>query len=143
MAKGKQTITINAPVEKVFRYWGDPTSLLEIWPSVVGVSDVQRLPNDGNRFRYVYKMAGMRFEGGSEDIEFVVNERIVSKTTGGIESTITATFQPKDGGTEMTVEVEYTVPIPLLGKLAESFILGVNERELGLMLANLKARMEV
>lgn len=52
------------------------------------------------------------------------------------------TSQPEDGGTKVTVEVEYTVPIPVLGKVAESFIVKANEREIELLLANLKDRLE-
>jgi len=51
-------------------------------------------------------------------------------------------FQPEAGGTKVTFEVEYTVPIPLLGKLAEAIIVKMNDREGDLILANLKARME-
>lgn len=142
MAKVVKSITINAPVEKVFSYINVPTNLLEIWPSMVGVKDVQRLPNGGNRFRWVYKMAGVQFEGTSEDTEVIANERVVSKTKGGIESTITWMFQPEDGGTKVTYEAEYTVPIPLLGKVAEAFIVKANEREAELLLANLKDRLE-
>jgi len=142
MAKVEKTITINAPVEKVFGYVEEPANLPEIWPSLVEAKDVQRLPNGGTSFRWVYKMTGVRFEGTSEDTEYVANQRVVSKTKGGIESTVTWTFQPEAGGTKVTYEAEYTVPIPLLGKLAESFIVKQNEREAELILANLKARME-
>jgi hypothetical protein len=44
--------------------------------------------------------------------------------------------------TRVTVETEYTVPIPLLGKLAEAFIVKQNEHEVEMILANLKVRME-
>jgi len=142
MAKVEKTITINAPVEKVFGYVNEPTNLPEIWPSMVEAKDVQRLPNGGNSFGWVYKMAGMRFEGTSEDTEVVANQRVVSKSKGGIESTITWTFQPEASGTKVTFEAEYTVPIPLLGKLAEAFIVKQNEHEAELLLANLKTRME-
>jgi len=142
MAKVEKTITINAPVEKVFGYVEEPANLPEIWPSMVEAKDVQRLPNGGTSSRWVYKMAGVRFEGTSEDTEYVANQRIVSKTKGGIESTMTWEFQPEAGGTKLAVEVEYTVPIPVLGKLAEAFIVKQNEREFELLLANLKARME-
>jgi hypothetical protein len=54
-----------------------------------------------------------------------------------------ATFRPEAGGTKVTFEVEYTVPIPVLGKLAEAIIVKMNDREGELILANLKARMEV
>ncbi len=142
MATVKKSITISAPVEKVFEYINVPSNLTEIWPSMVEAKDVQRLPNGGNRFRWVYKMAGMSFEGISEDTDVVPNKRIVSKTEGGIESKITWITQPEDGGTNVTFEGEYTVPIPLLGKLAEAFIVKLNEHEAEAILANLKARME-
>jgi len=66
MAKTVKSITIKAPVEKVFDYLSEPTSLPEIWPSLVEIKDVQKLPSGGNRNRWVYKMAGIRLEGTSE-----------------------------------------------------------------------------
>ena len=142
MAKIEKSITISAPVEKVFEYVSRPNNLPEIWPSMVEVKDVQPLPNGGHSFRFVYKMAGVRLEGTSEDTEYVANQRVVNKTKGGVKSTLTWKFQPEDDGTKLSVGIEYTVPIPVLGKLAEAFILKLNERELGLVLANLKDRME-
>lgn len=142
MATAKSSISINAPVEKVFEYINVPTNLPEIWPSMIEVKDVQRLPNGGNSFGWVYKMAGMRFEGISEDTEVVPNQRVVSKTEGGIESKVTWITQQEDGGTNVTIEAEYTVPVPLLGKLAEAIIVKLNENEGEAILANLKARME-
>ena len=43
----------------------------------------------------------------------------------------------------MTFEVAYTIPIPVLGKLAEAIIVKMNEHEGELILANLKAMMEI
>jgi uncharacterized membrane protein len=145
MVKTVKTITIKAPVEKVFDYISEPTNLPEIWPSLVEIKDVQKLPSGGTRDRWVYKMAGIRLEGTSEseDAECIPNQRLVSKTKGGVESTMTWMFQPEAGGTKVTLEVEYTVPIPVLGKLAEAIIVKMNEHEGELILANLKARMEV
>ncbi len=143
MATIKKTITINAPAEKVFAYMTDPTNLPEIWPSLVEVKDVKQLPEGvGSGYRWVYKMAGMRFEGTTEVTEYVPNQRIVVRDKGGIETTRTTTFQPEDGGTRLTAEAEYTIPVPVLGKLAEAFVLKLNEHEAETLLANLKARME-
>jgi uncharacterized membrane protein len=142
MAKLKKTITINAPVGKVFGYWQEPANLPEIWPSMVEVKDVKPLSNGGYSFRYVYKMAGMRLKGTSEDTEYVPNQRTVNKSKGGIQATQTFIYQAEAGGTKLTWEIEYTVPVPLLGKLAEAVIVKMNEREAELVLANLKARME-
>jgi uncharacterized membrane protein len=144
MAKIERSISINAPVEKVFEYLAQPTNLPEIWPSLIEVKDLKQTPQHvGDTWHWAYKMAGMRFEGDSKISEFVPNKRIVSKGTGGIPSTFVYTFQKENGHTLFREEVEYTVPVPLLGKLAESFVLKLNEREGDTFLANLKARMEI
>ena len=41
------------------------------------------------------------------------------------------------------VEIEYTVPMPVLGKLAEAVVLKQNEQEAEILLANLKNRLEM
>jgi uncharacterized protein YndB with AHSA1/START domain len=133
---------IKAPPDQVFGYVTVPTNLPEIWPSLVEVRDVEPLPHGGNRFNWTYKMAGMQFKGTCEDTEVVANECVLSENSGGILSTITWRFQPDFGGTRVTFEADYTVPIPLLGKLAEAYIVRQNEREAELLLANLRARME-
>ncbi len=142
MATVNKSITINSPIEKVFKYSAEPSNLPEIWPSMIEAKDIQPLPNGGNKFRWVYKMAGIRIEGISEDTEFIPNQRSVSKTEGGVESEIIWEFQPEGEATKVIFSAEYTVPIPLIGKLAEAFIVKLNENEAETILANLKARME-
>ena len=142
MVKTEKSVTINAPVEKVFAYMTDPTNLPEIWPSMVEVKDVKRSPDGSHSFGWVYKMACMRFEGTSATTEIVTNQRVVAETKGGIPSKFVWTYQAEDGGTKLTMAVEYTVPVPLLGKLAEALIVRQNEHEAEVMLANLKDRME-
>lgn len=142
MVKVERTITIHAPAKKVFDYIAGTTTLLEVWPGMIEAKNVKTLPNGGHRFHWAYKMAGVRFEGDSEDVEFVANKRIVSKTKGGIDSTITWEFKPQNGDTTVVFDAEYNVPIPLVGKLAETFIAKENEHEAEALLANLKSRME-
>jgi uncharacterized membrane protein len=142
MAKITRSISINAPVEKVFAFMSDPSNLPEIWPSMIEVKDVQPAPAGGYNFGWVYKMAGTRFKGASEVTEFIANQRTVNKSTKGIQSTFVWGYEGEDGGTKLTMEIEYVVPVPLLGKLAEAFIVKQNEHEAEVLLANLKARME-
>ena len=144
MPRIEKTININAPVEKVFEFFIEPMHLLEIWPSLMEVKDVKKSPNgDVISWQWVYKMAGMRFKGISEITEYVPNQRWGMKTKGGgIESTHLHTFQSEAGGTKMTLDIDFTVPIPLLGRLAEGFIVKLNEQEAESFYSNLKARME-
>ena len=142
MAKVKASDTIEAEAEKIFEYVSDRSNLPEIWPSLVEVSEIKPLPNGGCTNRWVYKMMGIRLEGTSEDTEYIKNQRIVNETKGGIDSTQTWLFQPESSGTKVTFEVEYSIPVPVLGKLAEAVIVKMNENEGKAILGNLKAVME-
>jgi uncharacterized membrane protein len=142
MAKLEKSVMIKAPVEKVFAFMADPKNYPEIWPSMVEVKDVKPLPAGGNTFSWTYKMAGMRFEGVSETTEYIANQRTGTESKKGIPSKFTWIYKPEAGGTQLTVQVEYTVPVPLLGKLAEAFIIKQNKNEMDVLLANLIARME-
>jgi uncharacterized protein YndB with AHSA1/START domain len=142
MAKIQKTITINAPVEQVFEYVEEPSNVPEYWPSLVEVKDVEPLPSGGAKYRWVYKMAGVRFEGSSETTEYVANQRTVTENKGGVSGTVTWTYHPEDGGTKVIFEADYAVNVPVLRKLAESFLSKLNEHEAEALLANVKARME-
>ena len=140
MARVEKEVILSAPVEKVFNYINEPSNLPEFWPSLIEVKNIQLLPNGGYSARWAYKMAGMRFEGTSEHTQVIPNQWIIIETTGGVSSTITWTFRSVPDGTRVNLTVEYRVPIPLLGKLAEAIIVMMNEQEGDVMMANLQAR---
>ena len=138
MRSVSKSVLVHAPADEVYGYLSDPTHLPEIWPSLIDITDVHSLPNGGHSNHWTYKMAGIRLEGTSEDIEHTANERIVSKTHGGIESTQTWTVQPEGPDTKVTFKVDYEVPVPVLGRLAEAAIVKLNDHEGDAILANLK-----
>ncbi len=142
MAQIQKSILVNAPIEKVFNYLNDPSKLTEYWPGMIEVKDIQNLSNGGSFFNYVYKFAGFRFEGKSEDSEIVPLKRMVSVTSGGIESKITWELEKAEDGTKVLLDSQYTVPLPVVGKLAEAVIIKLNEHEVDQILANLKIFME-
>jgi len=139
MATIRRSISIHAPVEQVFDYVADPTHLPEIWPSLVEVQNV-RPHATGNSFDWDYKLLGMRIHGHSDPVELVRNERQVTRSERGIPNTFRWLYAAHDGETEVTLEVDYKVPI--LGRLAERIVGRVNEREAETLLANLKHKME-
>ncbi len=141
MAKVERTITINTPVEKVFSYITGPRNELEFIPSITDVRDIigQGL---GQRYGWTYKMMGLPLKGEALVIEHSPNNRRVERTTGGVLSTWTWTFKRTGGSTLLNLVVEYTIPIPVLGKVSEQFLIHQNEREADMVMANIKARME-
>lgn len=142
MNKLTRTIKINAPVEKVFAYLTTPTNLPQVWPSMVEVKDVKPLPNGGTHFHWKYKMAGMPFEGDSDTLEFVPNQHVVMENKTGIPSKFDWTYRAANGGTELVMTSEYTIPVPVLGKLAESLVIKINEHEAETLLTNVKVMLE-
>lgn len=142
MAKLHKSVTINAPIEKIYEFMDDPRHLPEIWPSMIEVKDVEPATAGGYNFAWVYKMAGVRFEGASETTEHETNKHTTTKSTKGIQSRFDWEYKKHNGGTEVDLDVEYTIPVPLVGKLAEAFIVKQNEHEADTMLANLKDLME-
>jgi hypothetical protein len=66
----------------------------------------------------------------------------VTKATGQIPATFDYSFKAENGYTKLEVKTEYEIPKTLLGKLAEPFVLKLNEREADTFLANLKDRVE-
>ena len=143
MEKIRKIVSIKAPLNKVYDYVTTPENLLEIWPSMVEVTDVKRSADGAHSFNWVYKMGGIHFKGHADTIEVKQNSRIVVKSEKGIPSTFVWIFAGENGNTRVTLEVEYTMPGKLLDKLADKFLHRVNDREAELLLENLKARMEI
>jgi len=133
-----EAVTISVPLEKIFNYISTPNNLPKFWPSLMEVTDVQSLPKGGYKARYAYKMAGIHFKGTGEYTEIVPNKSLVIVTKGGISSVLTWIFRSQANRTRVTLTVNYEIPVPLLGKLAEAVIKKMNEGELTSMLANLR-----
>jgi uncharacterized protein YndB with AHSA1/START domain len=142
MPKISNSINISAPVEKVFAYVTDPMNSLEWFVGMTEVTDVTG-SGIGQHFHWKYNMLGVPLRGEGTVIEQVPNERRVTEGKGGITSTWTLTFAPHEGGTKLDLELDYTIPVPVLGKLAEQLVLKRNQREADLSMENIKQRMEV
>lgn len=148
MAQGKRpsfsrTTEIDAPLERVFEYYANIENQVEIWPSLVDVRNVQRdASGHPTHFEWSYKMAGFKLDGTGEYTEFEPNRSFANVTKGGINSFIRATFEERGGKTLLHEAVEFEIPIPLVGRFAEQFLKRINENELAVIHANLKARME-
>ena len=135
------SINIGAPVEKVFAYVTDPLTTTEWFVGMTEVTDVSG-SGVGQHSRWTYTMIGIPFHGRSEITEHVPNQRSVSKQEGGLTSIITYTFSPYEGGTKLGMDIDYTIPVPVLGKLAEKVVFKRNQREVRLSMENIKERLE-
>lgn len=138
----KKSIRITASAASVFNYLTNPINLLEIWPSMVEISNVKTDDKGGHSYDWTYKMAGVRFQGHSYTTDVDRNRKRLVKNDTGIPSTFFWGFEQRDDGAEVTLKVDYELPAQLLGKLAKPFLKRLNEREANSVLENLKERIE-
>ena len=142
MFEVKKSIIIDAPIEKVFGFMEDPTNLPEIWPSMIDISNVKKNDKGWDQYDWVYKMGGMKFNGHSETVAFTKNKLVSTESTEGIQSHFDWHYEDIEGKTQLEVISKYSIPVPLVGKIAEKILSKLNEHEAEVTLSNLKARME-
>jgi uncharacterized membrane protein len=138
-----KSLTILAPVETIFAYLDDPTHLPLIWDNLKAVTDVEVLPNGGKKFRWTYHMLGQDFEGESVTTVYEPNQMITGVSEEAIRSSFTWRFEPITvNSTDVTLEVDYDVPLPIIGKIVEAVLVSSNQDEAEKILAQLKAQVE-
>ncbi|MGB8332779.1 MAG: SRPBCC family protein [Polyangiales bacterium] len=136
-----QSIDINGSMDSVFAYVENPSTHTQWLPSLMDIRHVTG-SGTGQHYEWTYKMAGVPLEGQSTVIAHVPNERLVIRTKGSTEAVWTFVLAPRDGGTRLDLTVEYTIPLPVLGKLAEKLVVRRNERELAVAVQNIKDHCE-
>ena len=141
MARIHKSVEIKAPVEKVFSYLDDPKNSPEWMTNMIEVHDVTG-SGVGKQFKWVWNLVGIHFKGESTNTEYIPNKRIVLKTKGGIDATWDFKVESQKNGTKFDVDVDYTIPVPVLGKLAEKLVLKRNERDVEMGLMNFKEKLE-
>jgi len=141
MPSWKNTIVIHAPPDRVFAYVDDPMNLVDWLPGMVEIRNVIGT-GAGQQQEWTYKMAGLLLRGQATVVEYVPNQSSVHQTIGTINSDFRYAVEPHEEGTTLTLEVEYSVPMPVLGRLAEHIALRRNAREFELGLHNVKETLE-
>ena len=141
MASWKDSILIHAPPEDVFAYVDDPRELPTWLPSMIEVRNVIG-SGLGQQYEYTYKMGGLQLRGTNIVIEYVPNERGLHQVIGMISALWDYSVEPHPEGTLLNIEVEYSIPIPVLGRLAERLAIKQNAASFELALINVKDVME-
>ncbi len=141
MDSWKSSIVINATADQVFAYIDEPMNFPDWMPSMVEVHNVIGT-GAGQQYEWIYKMAGLLLRGQATVIEHVLDKCVVHQTIGTIELVWGINLEPHDEGTVVKAEVDYSIPIPVLGKLAEHIVTRRNHREFEMALHNIKDTVE-
>ena len=141
MAWTKNSIIVNLPPSRVFAYVNDPNNLPDWMPGMIEVRNLSGF-GEGQQYDWTYKMLGFRFRGQSVVVEYEPGTRAVHQSIGMISSDWTITVEPHEEGTKLTTEAEYSIPVVVLGKLAENIAARWNDRDMQAALLNVKEMME-
>jgi uncharacterized protein YndB with AHSA1/START domain len=137
----EESIIIEAPVERVFAYVADYRHALEWMHNFTRFEPVgEPTYGRGARVRAAGTVMGLPVEVTLEIVDFEPNRRLVSWSTGMVESRSAWLFEPLDGRTRVTFRGEYRLPVllrPVEGRLMAE--LAENARR---SLANLKRILE-
>jgi len=143
----KDSIHVNAPVDKVYEFMDDTHN----WATfMVGMSEPDKIIGDGKvgtQYELTLLWAGLKMH---ETISLVEDRR---DPDGGAHSRFdfqgpssgwqTWDLKPENSGALVSTEMEYTVPGSVLGKVADRVIFEkMQQRDIHHSLENLKLLME-
>ncbi|MGH2682107.1 MAG: SRPBCC family protein [Actinomycetota bacterium] len=148
MTKIHRDVVVNTDPERCFDFIANPSLAPLFISSLYSIDPIEVEPRGaGNRWGFEYDMFGVPIRGESECIEFERPIKYVWRSIPGastIDTTFSYTFQPENGGTRVSLEVEYQVPEQVLGgKIADKLVVErMNEHEADAAISNLKVVLE-
>jgi len=136
---------INAPIDQVWDLNASCERVPEWNVNVIEVKDCQgRLDRVGAKVTTVSRVMGRKIEGSAEttkaDKPHAFAEKLIG--AGGAKASVSVTFAEARGGTDMTVDVDYDLPMGMFAGIAEKLLGGSMERDIRHSTENFKALCE-
>lgn len=124
MAKVRKTLELDPGPEEVIAYLADVGNHPGFIPALAAVGEPTADPRTvGTRWDWTYEMAGVALTGTSVTSAYEPGRRFHFTTTGGIRSTFMYDATPREGGTSLTIEVDYDVPETLLARALDRAVI--------------------
>ena len=148
MTKIHRDVVVNVDPERCFDFIADPSLAPLFISSLYSITPIEVEPRGaGNKWGFEYDMFGVPLRGESECIEFERPNKYVWRSipeSSTIDTTFSYAFEPADGGTKVSLDVEYQVPDKVLGgKIADKLVVErMNEHEADAAISNLKVVLE-
>ncbi len=143
MSHVTKTVTLQTNPESVIEYIAD----VENHPAFLG--PLKRIDNlsgpsrePGTTWDWTFIMAGVEISGTAEAIEYARGVSYKYRTTSGIMSTFTYSVAPVDGGSTLTMDVEYEVPRSVVEKVGLAVAERLNDHAGASAAENIKIILE-
>lgn len=136
--------TIDVPIDQVWDFLTSPNKIPLVLPGLIEVSNVPDGPLEtGTQFDYVYRLFEVDLEGKYTVTALEKPERYEARTTGGGVSEWNYRLEPRNGGTHVSLVVEYETPDSVLAKARAAAVQALNQREANEYFSNLKTALEL
>ena len=146
MATFEKTIFINAPVEKVYEYTINPENWSHFYNGLSEAESVHGKGEVGTIVKLSYSMMGMHFPVTIEVTESQLTaDGAIWKgnITGSFPTKQTSRYIAKDGGTELTFDIDSVPPETLFTKILDKLVTDkMEENSTQHTLENIKAICE-
>jgi polyketide cyclase/dehydrase/lipid transport protein len=145
MPSVSETIQVAATPEAAFSFVADAPARATMF--IPGLNRINNITTEkagvDQAWDYEFNWFGLVVSGQSRCTRYEQSSSYQFKTLTGNPSTWTYRFEPKDGGTRLTLEVEYELPQNQLARFATAGTLEqMNRNRAREIVANLKALIE-
>lgn len=128
MSRVTKTVTLQADPESIIDYIAE----VENHPAFIGplkkVENLSGSPREpGTTWDWTFIMAGVEVTGSAEAEEYTPGVRYRYRTTTGILSHFTYSVESDDGGSVLTMDVEYEVPRGIADKVGLAVVERLND----------------
>lgn len=144
MTKVSSSITINRPIKEVFEYMASPRNGPAFIPNLNENTNIfPEKDGVGQKFDWRFNMAGVDLRGKAEVTEYTPPTKVVISSYGDADSTWIYTLEEADGGTKVSVEIDYELAETALQRIANKTVISkLAQKTTEQMLENLKIILE-
>lgn len=108
MSRIEKRVVVNGSIERLFTYVPEADRAMDIWPGLLEVGEVQRLPQGGILARWIYKMTGVLFEELDKRCEPLIDRDGSLTTLGNVECIMKWHFQSNTRTPLLALAGDYT-----------------------------------
>jgi uncharacterized membrane protein len=137
----KKSVRIQAAPSAVYSYLVDANNMPRWLSSMEEIRNIKG-KGVGQTYDWTYKMIGVHLKGSTKVLADEPNKLRKTQTKGGANSTWTFAIEPDGKFAKLNLTIDYEIPVPVLGKLAEKLVVKHNEREAEASLEHLKDLVE-
>lgn len=144
MNKAKSQTLIHKPIKEVFEYMASPHHGPAFIPNLNENTNIfPEKDGVGQKFDWRFNIAGVDIRGKAEVTEYVPPIRVIIASEGDADSTWTYTLEEVDGGTKVSVAIDYELAETALQRIANKMVIHkLAQKTTEQMLENLKIILE-